>query len=82
MYKKKFLFSAVVTAVFAILFYTRYRPVFDIANTQLWLYAFCTSLMFAAILFVVTYHETIRFPIYISAAIALLSAIITILLSI
>lgn len=82
MYKVKFTFSALLTLIFAIVFYIGFSPTFNIADTNLWMYVFCIACMFASILFVMTYNENVRLPIYVSFAIAIIAAIFIILLNI
>lgn len=82
MYKIKFTFSALLTLIFAIVFYIGLSPTFNLGDTTLWMYIFCVACMFAAILFVMTYTENVRLPIYISFAIAIIAALVVILLSI
>jgi len=82
MYKIKFAFSVLLTLLFAIVFYIGYTPIINIADPSLWLYVFCVSVTFSIILFIITYNEKIRFPMYISASIAALSIVCNFLLTI
>lgn len=81
MYKIKFAFSVLLTLLFAIVFYIGYTPIINIAEPSLWLYVFCVSIIFSIILFIITYNEKIRFPIYISSSIAALAIILNLIVS-